>query len=82
MRFLCFFLLFLNVYVTAQEQVKFLPTGGVYSELKEIKLIVPNGFHVYYTTDGMLPTSADIHVKSTVFISKNTTFLFAVYSPE
>ncbi|MDX1650876.1 MAG: CotH kinase family protein [Brumimicrobium sp.] len=74
-----FFITFFTPILSAQEKVKFFPTGGVHVGLKEIKVDIPDGFSVYYTTDGTTPGRASLKVRGNLKITGNTVFLFAVY---
>lgn len=68
---------------TAQEErVKFIPEGGNHLGLEQVRLEIPEGFSVYYTTDGKAPSKYNTRVKNDLTLKGNTTFRFAIYNTE
>jgi hypothetical protein len=77
--FLFIFFLFTSIGLKAQEEVVFIPEGGVHVGLKEVKIDIPEGFKVYYTKDGTPPTSSHSRVRKSLSVYGNTAFRFLIY---
>lgn len=76
---LLFFLFLIALGLNAQKTVVFNPVGGVYLGLEEVTLDIPEGFKVYFTNDGTLPSRANNSVKEILRIHGNTVFRFLIY---
>jgi hypothetical protein len=64
------------------QEVEFNPAGGNHIGLKEIRLNIPSGFSVHYTKDGTPPGKGSQKASSSLPISGNTTFRFAIFDSD
>jgi hypothetical protein len=65
--------------VAQKDTVIFIPAGGNHVGLEQIRVQIPEGFSVYYTTDGRSPSKYSARVKNAISLRGNTTFRFAIY---
>jgi len=74
------FFVFVSIVVFAQ--VEFNPKGGNYVNLSEVNITIPDGYTVYFTIDGTVPSKQSKKVSSSsIQLSQNTVFRFAIYAP-
>lgn len=63
--------------------VRLNPEGGTHIDLTEIEVSIEDGYTVYYTTDGSLPSKESSELRSKkIRIEGNTVFRFLIITPE
>ena len=66
--------------VNAYAQVEIIPEGGNHVDLSEVEVKIPDGFSVYYTKDGSVPSKSSIKITSpSLKLNSNSVFRFAIY---
>lgn len=73
---------FSSAFLAQDSKVEFKPEGGVHYGLKKIEVSIPDGFSVYYTTNGSEPDKTCKRLRSDLSLYKNTVFRFAIYPPK
>ncbi len=59
--------------------MQFLPNGGNYPGLKEVKVQIPKGWKVFYTRNGTTPNKKSSQVKKSISINGDEALYFAIY---
>ena len=82
MRSIFVFFLLIYGFAFAQDKVEFLPVGGNYLGLKDVKLEIPKGWSVYFTRDGTIPNKNSEKATHLISIKGDESLYFAIYKSD